>query len=124
MKLRIKGNSVRLRLTKSEVAQFARTAAVEENVDFGSESLIYALESSDDIESPRAVFENNRITILLPKSQANEWTQTNLVGIRGEQPTGDGKFFTILVEKDFACLQERPGEDDTDAFPNEPAKIC
>jgi hypothetical protein len=129
MKLRIKGNSARLRLTKSEVELFAKKGLVEEISEFGAgedQRFVYALESSKTAESARAVFENNRLSILLPESQADEWTQTaDLVGIRAEQPLEGGKIFSILVEKDFACLQERPGEDDSDAFPHtDAAKIC
>ncbi|MGH8167708.1 MAG: DUF7009 family protein [Woeseiaceae bacterium] len=35
----------------------------------------------------------------------------------GAQPL-DGDELSILVEKDFACLAPREGEDDSDKFPN------
>jgi hypothetical protein len=121
MKLRIRGNSIRLRLTKSEVARFEETGLVEEVVEFGAaehQRFVYALSFSNGIESPRAVYENNRILVLLPESQVRTWTQTNQVGISAEYPVGDNKFLKILIEKDFACLEERPGEDESDAFPH------
>ena len=127
MKLRIRGNSIRLRLTKTEIAQFGETGLVEETVEFGTgenQRFVYAL-SAAEIGEPRAAFENNRMTVFLPRAQADEWARTNRVGIRAEQKLSENKFLQILVEKDFACLEERPGEDDADAFPHPLAgKAC
>jgi hypothetical protein len=46
MKLRLQGNSVRLRLTRSEVERLREIGRVEESVDFGAgEVLAYRLQS-------------------------------------------------------------------------------
>ena len=45
------------------------------------------------------------------------------MGIAAEQPVADGVVLRVLVEKDFACLTVREGEDDEDAFPN-PHESC
>lgn len=120
MKLRIRGNSVRLRLTRGEVEQFGKTGLVEDTVEFGFEPhqrFVYAL-SAADADNPTAVFENNRMTVSVPKRIAEEWVRTNQVGIRAEQTIAAGRTLGILVEKDFACLEERAGEDESDAFPH------
>jgi hypothetical protein len=121
MKLRIRGNSIRLRLTKSEVAQFAETGSVEEIVEFGvreDQRFMYSLSISTEIDSVCAILENKRISVLVPKSQAVQWKDTNEIGIRGAQLLDDEKTLQLLIEKDFACLDDRPGEDDSDAFPH------
>ena len=121
MKLRIRGNSIRFRLTKTEVAQLAETGSVEEIVEFGireEQRFIYSLIVSTEIENVIAVLENKRIFVLVPKSQAIEWASTNEVGIRSAQSLDESKTLQILIEKDFACLDDRFGEDDSDAFPN------
>lgn len=121
MKLRVKNNSVRLRLTRSEVALFNDSGRVEEVIEFGIEPhqrFIYAIESGAETETMRAAIENNRITILVPKAQADEWTNTARIGIEAEQEIGDGKTLRLLIEKDFACLEPRTGEDDADTFPH------
>lgn len=121
MKLRVKGNSLRLRLTQGEVARFAKTGLVEETVDFGfGQRFIYALSSSaGNHETARAVFKNNGITVYVPKTKADEWTRTNQVGIRAEQSLNDGNALQISVEKDFVCLEKRAdGEDESDAYPH------
>jgi hypothetical protein len=117
----MRGNSIRLRLKKSEVEEFGANGCVEETIEFGAEEnecFVYALASSENIETVRAAFENNRMTIFLPKAQAEEWTRTNQVGIGAEQIISGNKTLQILIEKDFACLEERPGEDDADTFPH------
>jgi hypothetical protein len=128
MKLRIRGNSIRLRLTQSEVEHFAERGLIEEAVEFGTlknQRFIYALIISTEIEVPRAVLENNRISVLVPKSEAAQWTSTNQVGISAEQHLAEDKTLRILIEKDFACLEERPGEDESDAFPHpQIGKMC
>jgi len=46
------------------------------------------------------------------------WATTDLVGLEHQiQLKGEEKL-AILIEKDFKCLQERPGEDEEDMFPN------
>lgn len=121
MKLRMKNNSVRLRLTQSEVACFAESGQVKETIEFGLESyqqFVYALEADSKIKEIQAVIENNRITILIPKTRADEWARTAQVGMETEQTIGGGKTLRLLIEKDFACLEPRPGEDEADAYPH------
>lgn len=121
MKLRIKGNSIRLRLTKSEVVQFAETGLIEETIEFGltpDQRLTYALSRSENIEIPCAEMKGNRLSIILPAPQAETWTQTEQIGIRAEQILSADKKLQILVEKDFACLEVRIAEDESDAFPH------
>lgn len=127
MKLRVRNNSVRLRLTQSEVAAFAADGSVAETIEFGlnpDDCLIYALEKSS-AQTIGADFRNGKITIFVPRTQAENWTNTNEIGIEAEAEIGNGKTLKILIEKDFACLDRRAGEDDRDAFPHpEPEKVC
>ena len=45
MKLRIKGNTIRFRLTKSEVEYFGNTLFIEEQTSFPNNALSYSLKS-------------------------------------------------------------------------------
>ena len=112
MKLRIRENSVRLRLTKSEIAEFAEKGLVENRTEFDN-IFIYALKKSDSAENLQANFENGRIEIIIPKDVADNWTNTEEVGISGTTET-----LKILIEKDFACLTVRENEDESDNFPH------
>lgn len=121
MKLRMKNNSIRLRLTQSEVARFAETGRVEETIEFGIEpfqQFSYALRSDSEAQEIQAVIESNRITVLIPKREADEWSSTTRVGMESEQAVGGEKTLRLLIEKDFACLEPRAGEDDADTFPH------
>jgi hypothetical protein len=121
MKLRIRGNSVRLRLTKSEVAEFAEFRLVENKTEFGSNQIFtYTLKSADSAENLQANFENGQLEIIIPGNVANNWINTQEAGISGETD-----FVKILIEKDFACLTAREGEDESDNFPHPKTdKLC
>src|SRR5829696_1840631 len=118
MKLRIKGNSIRLRLSQREVSDFAQNARVEDSISFGNRQLTYALIKRNKAKEILASFENDRIEIGVPAAVADEWTQTVQTGFDAEQKLSGGETLKILIEKDFACLTEREGEDETDAFPH------
>lgn len=118
MKLRIRGNSIRLRLSRGEVAAFDRDGRVEDAAQFGPGArLAYALERSA-AGRLSARMEGGAVVVTIPDDLAGSWCRTERVGLEGEQPTGDGQTLRILVEKDFACLKTRSGEDEADAFPN------
>ncbi|MFN2456197.1 MAG: hypothetical protein ABR577_18490 [Pyrinomonadaceae bacterium] len=122
MKLRIRGNSLRLRLTKPEVARIAEGLPLEETIMFGLEPhqrLSYALECSDNGENITADYRDGHITVRLPQSIARKWATTDQISINGEQTLdGGGATLRLLIEKDFACLTERRGAEDADTFPH------
>ena len=47
-----------------------------------------------------------------------QWAESENVSIASEQLLDDGGQLKILVEKDFACLAPREGEDESDMFPH------
>ena len=117
MKIRIKGNAVRYRLTRSEVERFAGTGLIEERVNFGSSVLTYALVRTESGEWS-ATFENNRIGVYLPAVLTDEWVRTDKVGFEHAMLlNGTGETLHLLVEKDYTCL-ERVAEDQSDNYPN------
>ncbi|MBA3440838.1 MAG: hypothetical protein H0T92_13310 [Pyrinomonadaceae bacterium] len=121
MKWRICGNSLRLRLSRSEVARFGEVGCVEDAVEFGTEPgrrLVCTLQSSTDFHSVAAQYSNNRITVQVPTQLAKQWVETDQVGFNGEQALGPDRTLRLLIEKDFACLDAREGDTDDDAFPN------
>ncbi len=116
MKLRIKGDSVRLRLTQSEVRQLAEAGAVDDAMHIApGASLTYGLRAAD-VAGLRAEWEETALTVLVPRGWVSAWAAGDGVGFDGEQTAGEGRRLAILVEKDFECLHKRP--DEQDAFPN------
>lgn len=125
MKLRIRKNSLRLRLQQHEVQQLVATGAVTDETCFGDSTLRCTIETSTSIIAPCANLASNTIRIRVPTSAAVQWSQSDQVGILAEQSTPAGPLL-ILIEKDFACLQPRDPalrEDDSDAFDN-PHSSC
>jgi len=121
MKLRIRGNSLRLRLTRSEVDRFKTQGRVDDAISFGpndEERLAYSLVAWESAHAVSARFHQNTITVIVPTSIAQQWTGSEDVGFSAEQSVPGSEPLSLLVEKDFQCLHERPGEDESDAYPN------
>ena len=119
MKLRIKGDSLRLRVTKSEVERLLTSGRVEESTHFGpgEESiLVYALEQSERVDTVTVRYQANAIVVFLPVAEARSWAKGDSVGIYAPVRAGERQL-ELAVEKDFACLDRRD-EDSQDAFPN------
>jgi hypothetical protein len=117
MKLSIHGNSVRLRLSRTDVQLFGRNGHIHDEVQFAPGSrLLYALESTTLVEEVEARYDDGTILVLVPVKVAQEWIGSDRVGISFAGPVG----LSLLIEKDFRCLHREPsGElDDVDAFPN------
>ena len=122
MKLRIKGNSIRLRLLRSEVERFSADGRISDVLQFGASELRYSLVNSNDADAIRARFDGNDIAVDVPAAIAKDWAEGDAVGIEAEQPLDEGSL-SILVEKDFECIDRPDDPDRDDAFPN-PQLTC
>ncbi len=114
MKIRIKGNSLRLRLSQSEVSLISRQGKVVEYIKFPDTTLTYELIShpGNEIE---AAYVMNKITVSVPQNILERWSGTDEVGFDSHISINDHESLYILVEKDFKCYVER-GEDESDLF--------
>ena len=122
MKLRIKGNSLRLRLSKTEVQQLSKKNIIAEMISFGDSMLGYSLTAKTGIEKPEALFTDNNIIVSVPDTFAAAWPDNQIVGTDCEQEIGENIFLKILIEKDFQCLDENT-EDQSDNYIN-PNSTC
>ena len=117
MKIRIKGNSLRYRLTKTEVDHFISNGYVEEKINFGNNVLYYSLKKTH-ADQLSASFNDNNITLYFPSSFINKWTDDNQIGFEyNMEIKGSEKTLYLLVEKDFTCL-DKTNEDQSDNYPN------
>ena len=121
MKIRIKENSIRIRLTRSEVTKIAVDGYIQEHTVFNNGQFIYALKVADQ-EALSASLENNRITMFVPVVWVKDWPVNNVIGFRGNIPVTEKDSLFLLLEKDFVCLDETT-EDQSDNYDN-PAKTC
>jgi hypothetical protein len=125
MKLRIQGNSIRLRLSRTDVATLAVGTPLIEHVAFGPGSsghFIYSLETGA-VQALEAHHIPGHIRLTMPTAWAQTWLQSDTVGFEGQQEIAPGQFLKLLVEKDFKCLDQAMSPDQADAFPN-PNKTC
>jgi hypothetical protein len=116
MKLRIKGNFLRIRLEKPEVQQLLESGSVKETTTFAHKLFQYAVVSGA-YENLSASFTENQIAIHIPKAACSRFCQTDEVSLSGT----DGAL-ELLVEKDFQCLHKRPDEDESQMYANPLAK--
>ena len=122
MKLRIKGNSIRLRLSKPEVARLAVDGFLEEHTSFGNSALSYTLQSKREIDKLSASFDHNKINVFIPEALIKDWTENDVTGFDASMPVSDTESLYVLVEKDFKCV-EKATEDQSDNYEN-PNKTC
>lgn len=111
MKLRTRGNSIRLRLRQPEVAQLASGGQIESTTDFGATTLRVVL-AGKNVPGISATFEGNAIVVAAPQSALTAWAGSDAVGLYGEQPVSMGDRLTIAIEKDFRCLDRSHADDD------------
>jgi len=120
MKLRIKGNSLRLRLTRSEVQRLVEQDSVTETTAFGGAAeFTYAVRTDAGAKAVTAEYAAGCMTVMIPAAQAADWAASELVGVYNEA----AGTLTIAVEKDFACI-DRDDPEDADAFPNPKRDGC
>ena len=116
MKLRILGNSLRLRLSVPEVALLKEDNVISDKINFGRSTLTYKIEltASNELD---VSFSDNQITVWVPEKTALNWADTDEVSIRATKELREDSL-RILIEKDFACLKPREGENESELFPN------
>lgn len=120
MKLRLKGNTIRLRLSKKEVETLALEGLITEKTHFGDTVFVYQLKK-DDNSNLKAVFQHTELTVYIPHGFANDWPHNTIIGIDNRLPDGSFPDLYILIEKDFKCL-DNTEEDQADNYDN--PKAC
>lgn len=126
MKLRIKGNSLRLRITPSEMTRLLESGRIEETIHFRPDaSLTYAL-----LTDPTRVlgsdlcltYQTQEVAVVIAAARARQWAAGPEVGVYADIDTGAGTL-QLAVEKDFACL-DNSETDNRDTFPHPAVGSC
>ncbi len=116
MKIRIKGDSIRFRLTRTEVEALCQHGYFEEVTHFNNSTFTYAVKSNDS-EGMKARFEDKGITLLIDQGLIKGWEDSDQVGFEEVEQINTTTHLHLLLEKDFVCLDRRL-EDQTDHYPN------
>lgn len=122
MKIRINDNSVRYRLSKSEVDEICNIGLITSTINFGTNTLTYTLEARSNINQLEVDYDCNCIAILIPIKFTENWDTNDIVGFENLMAISENESLKILVEKDFKCL-DNTDEDQSDNFEN-PNAVC
>ena len=118
MKIRILGNTIRLRLKMHEVEAIRETGVIEEVLAFGpddSDQLRFQVRTGENAFAIEQ--QGMSVRIIVPQSVIGTWTSTEQVGFDHTITTSKGSDIYVLIEKDFACLDgER--EEEAGSYPN------
>ena len=117
MKVRIKDNSLRFRLTQSEVANLWESGFLEGQTAFPGKTFYYAIRTAGG-DGLSADFTGEEIVLYIPKVMIDELHDTEKVGFADKSGP-----VRLLVEKDFACT-DNTEEDQSDNYPNPRETIC
>jgi hypothetical protein len=121
MKIRIKGNSIRIRLSKLEVKKLCNEKEISETTQFPNSIFTYKL-MAKDINELAADYLENVMYVYFPERETLTWYDANLITYKGSMQLANGNNLSIIVEKDFVCL-DHTDEDQSDNYPN-PSTVC
>ena len=119
MKMRLRGSTLRLRLTRGEVDEIGAGDTIREETLFpGGQTLCYELAVGQSYGATLTTASDVTVVrIHVPQAQARAWAQSDEVGFAGEDPLAIDAL-EVLIEKDFTCITPRQGEEELDTFPN------
>ncbi len=122
MKLRLRGNSLRLRLSQTDVADLASGKVLDEKLSFpGGAEFAYTLSAPKSAMEASAQFLDSTVRVVIPGNKIKEWAEGDELGLYYELPAGQSTL-KIAIEKDLQCADEPVDERDPDAYPR--AKAC
>lgn len=114
MKLRLRGNTVRLRLLEPEVIRLGQGETIVEELP--TQPVFRFTVAPADVLEMAIGFGESGLTVQVPRAWAAAWHADEAVGRSATQTTERGTI-EILLEKDWACTMARP-EDNRGTYPN------
>lgn len=111
MKLRLRANTIRLRLLKGEVDRLAQGETILETLPTPVPFHFQVIPS--EVEDLLASFDSSSLDINVPRDWAHHWPASDEVG---RSATSQG--IEILIEKDWACTTPRLQDDNDGTYPN------
>ena len=110
MKVRLRHNSIRFRLTQGEVERVRLGESIEEVVAVTPSALTLRLGAGQALG---VSFAGGCLSVNAPGEVLGAWAASDEVGISGVAGA-----VSILIEKDFSCRHPSDPEDNVDTFPN------
>ncbi len=120
MKLRIKGDSLRLRVSRSELDSIIRGERIEDTILFSPDpdaALTYCLDHAAGDAPTGLRYSPGKVTVLLAARDVKVWSDPGQVGIYTAIAVGPTRSLELIIEEDFACL-DRDDQGNADTFEN------
>jgi hypothetical protein len=111
MKLRLRSNTIRLRLLKGEVDRLAEGKTIVETLPT-PRPFHFSVQPAE-VADLMASFDEDTLLIQVPQDWARAWPKTDQVGRSATTNNLD-----ILIEKDWACTTPRAAEENDGTYPN------
>jgi len=125
VKLRLLDDSIRLRLSQSDVVAADEGGFVEAQTRFPDGSVFRFALAASTTDAVSAEFVDGRMLVSLPAATISSWANDDTaVSIHEEIDLPAGGQLKLLIEKDFQCLTDRPDEDQSDLFQNPDSSAC
>jgi hypothetical protein len=118
MKLRVSDNTVRFRISQSELSELKAFLPVQLMVDFPAQAQLSCQLIPSKVDTLGCTFSSSTISIFIPESTIAGWISSTSVKLEKTLDLENGKELFILVEKDFKRLSNRAKEDESDLFTN------
>ncbi len=122
MKLRMKDNSLRIRITQSELNRLTHEGEIKACTRLGpdpTQVFHYGLRLDEKQKELGVNYHCNVLMVTITASMMAEWKEDDKVGFDAAFDIGDGAYLQIVIEKDFKCLH--PGknrEPELDNYPH------
>ncbi|NND52184.1 MAG: hypothetical protein HKN54_07250 [Flavobacteriaceae bacterium] len=118
MKLRILNNSIRFRLSMTDLDTLVQKGSVTSKLPIAHGIFFsFGIQLLEDGAHIHTNLSDNQLSFSIPKSKLQHLQKSNEVGIYETLIISDKESLTLTIEKDFKCLTPR-SEDETDLFPN------
>lgn len=111
MKLRLRANTIRLRMLKGEVERLAEGEKIVETLP--TPNPFHFCVAATGVAELTADFKGDTLTVEVPLEWARNWAASEEVG-RTVSTNG----VDILIEKDWHCTTPRFSEDNDGTYPN------
>lgn len=109
MKLRIHGNSLRLRVSESDLSRLRWEGRLESWMGLGpNRRFTYSIEGSSEVDRIKALFENDSLTLLMPREWLDSWTETEN-RFESMQPIDGDQDLHIIIESDLPSKEGSRG---------------
>lgn len=117
MKVRFQDQSIRFRLSATEVYQLAEGHPVCVNLQPDPSQSWNIVLQTWHLQAFQADITTARLEVKVPESVVRDWANRDVEGIYGQQENGSEHPIGIAVEKDYPCLHKDTGGQKRGTFP-------